>query len=261
MKEKRKNLFLLILFTILLFASNYAYLDSLTSKLILGESEVLIDRVIDGDTIVSNGTSIRLLGINTPEKREKYFEEAKKFLESKVLNKTVRLEYGKDKKDLYGRTLAYVFVGNENINQKLISNGFANAYFPSGKDKYYSSFFEAWNNCVKTNNNLCEKTDDFCGRVCIKISKFEPEKQLIEFENICPFDCDINKWTIKDEGRKKFVFDNFKLKSNKKIKIIVGNFSDSENILHWDKNYVWTRTGDTLFLRDDENNLVLWQNY
>jgi len=33
-------------------------------------------------------------------------------------------------------------------------------------------------------------------------------------------------------------------------------------ILFWKgKDYVWTSTGDTLFLRDDEGKLVLWEMY
>ena len=40
-----------------------------------------VRRVIDGDTIVAESRSIRLLGINTPERGEEYYLEAKEFLE------------------------------------------------------------------------------------------------------------------------------------------------------------------------------------
>jgi len=261
MNEKKKNLILLILLFILLFSANYSYLDFELNKFLSQDKEIFIERVIDGDTIVSNKSSIRLLGINTPEKGEKYSLEAKQFMELMVLNKTAQLKFGKERTDLYGRTLAYAFIGNKNLNLEMISKGFANPYFPSGKDGYYSAFFEAWNKCLITNENLCKVTDNFCGKACIKLSKFEHEKQLVEIQNICPFECDLSNWTIKDEGRKKFIFENYKLKANKRIEILVGNYSNSENILYWNRNYIWTRTGDTLFLRDDKGDLVLWQNY
>ena len=90
--------------------------------------------------ISENKTSVRLLGINTPEKGEIYYGEAKEFLEYQVLNKTIRLENGKDKTDLYGRKLSYIFLGTKNINLELVKEGLANFYFPSGKDINYNDF-------------------------------------------------------------------------------------------------------------------------
>jgi hypothetical protein len=52
------------------------------------------------------------------------------------------------------------------------------------------------------------------------------------------------------------------LKGKEEAKVIVGNKTNSENVFYWTKeDYVWTSTGDTLFLRDKEGNLVLWRAY
>ena len=70
MKTKRAEIGILVLLLVALFVLNYNFLDGLTKKLLDTSQEIRVDRVIDGDTIQSNRTTIRLLGINTPEKGE-----------------------------------------------------------------------------------------------------------------------------------------------------------------------------------------------
>lgn len=256
-----KNFLIISLLFVCLLVINYNLIDSFLVKTFDEKTQVFIDRVIDGDTIVSNGSSIRLLGINSPEKGESLSLEAKEFLESQVLNKTVFLEYGKDKKDRYGRTLAYVFVNGKNINLEIVRNGFANPYFPSGKDKHYSEFFSAWRDCVDKNLNFCQKSKAVCSS-CIELKSFDEEEEEIVFSNNCEFSCNLDGWTIKDEGRKKFYLSNFILKGNSNFNIIVGVGKDDSNTLYWkDEDYVWTKTGDTIFLRDGKDKLVMWKNY
>jgi len=258
MNLKTKLILLIFLILIAFILAIFPNLDSkLEAYLIISET-AFIDRVIDGDTVKSNETSIRLLGINTPERGEEYYSEAKEHLEDLVLNKTVRLEFGKEKEDRYGRTLAYLYYGNENINQKLIEEGYANFYFPSGKDTHYNKFFISWGEC---NKNLCEISNDRCGN-CIKLKKFDYEDEVVVFENICDFECELTDWEIKDEGRKKFIFSEFVLEGNKQVTILTGKGQDNENNLYWiGEDYVWTDSGDTLFLRDKNGKLVLWKSY
>lgn len=261
MKKKQKQIALLIFLIVLLLVINYQFLDKALENFLLDSKIGKVERVIDGDTIVINGTSIRLLGINSPERNEIYYSEAKSFLEEILLNKTVRLEYGKDKKDKYGRDLAYVFFEEKNINLELVENGFANFYFPQGKDIYYNDFVKAWEKCIEENENLCESSGNQCAK-CIELKKLDYKNQEIIFFSNCEFDCDLNGWEIKDEGRKYFIFDNFVLKSKKEIKIKVGEGENNESILFWqDEDYVWTSTSDTLFLRDENGKLVLWERY
>ncbi len=262
MQEKQKNILLLIFFIIIFIWLNYSFLDKFLLEKLVDYEVVKIDRVIDGDTIVVNETSYRLLGINSPERGEKYYSEAQEFLEDLVLNRDVGIKYGKEKQDKYGRELVYVFIGVQNVNLKLVEEGFANYYFPSGKDEYYNEFRRGWENCVEKNINLCEKSEDVCVD-CIKLKEFNSANDFVVFENVCDFDCDLNAWEIKDEGRKKFLFENFVLGSRKEVGVVVGeNCTNDENILCWVRSdYVWTDTGDTLFLRDSEGKLVLWGSY
>ncbi len=78
MNKNQTQIYLLIFLILILFAINYPILDSMTENFLTGDSifkhleTVKVQRVIDGDTIVvGNGTSVRLLGINSPERGDK----------------------------------------------------------------------------------------------------------------------------------------------------------------------------------------------
>ncbi len=240
-----KDKIILICLVIFLFVINYNFIDDFLEKNLLENDFVEVERVIDGDTVVVNGTSVRLLGINTPEKGEEYFLEAKIFLEELVMDKSVRIE--RKGKDRYYRELAYLFDGSKNLNLEIVKEGLANYYFPSGKDRYYNDFVEAWNDCKK---NLCEMSENICSS-CLEIELDVKEDEIIIF-NECGFDCDLDGWSVKDEGRKKFVFDKEIITSGEKIILNAGNFS---------KDYILTKSGDSIFVRDSEGKLVLFEGY
>lgn len=247
MKHK-KNKILLVVLILLLFVINYNFIDNFLKETFLNEELVEVERVIDGDTVVVNASSVRLLGINSPEKGEILYEEAKNFLEEMVLNKSLRIE--RRGFDRYDRELAYLFDDKKNINLEIVKNGFGNYYFPEGKDRYYKKFVNAWKKCIENNINLCEISLDECAE-CIKLENFEYNENVV-LKNVCKIDCNLSEWTIKDEGRKKFVFRNFVLESSGEVEVTAKDFNE---------DYVWTKTGDTILLRDDEGKLVLWEKY
>lgn len=256
--DKKREVILLIFLIVLFISINYSFIDGKLQEFLEDKETGVVERIVDGDTAIINGTSTRFLGINTPEKGEKYYQESKDFLESLILNKTVELEYGKDRIDLYGRKLAYIILDGKNVNIEQVRNGFANI-FVYDKDKYTNDLKNAWNECIANGKNLCEKSEDKCAD-CVELKELDVKKQISIFYNKCSFNCDLTNWDIKDEGRKHFIFPNFVLMGNKEVKIIVGNETNSEDELFWrNEEYVWTETGDTLFLRDKGGKLVLWR--
>jgi micrococcal nuclease len=103
-----------------------------------GEGEgprVPVTRVVDGDTVEVdlNGreVDVRLIGIDTPETVapdepvECYGEEASAYTSSRLEGRTVRLEFDVERLDRYGRTLAYVWIGEELLNETLVAEGYA----------------------------------------------------------------------------------------------------------------------------------------
>lgn len=106
----------------------------------------LVTNVVDGDTIdveidlgfyVVYKTRLRLNGIDTPEKNSKIPEErilaaqATSFLRERILNKKVIIE--SFKKDKYGRFLADIYLGEENVNLLLVDLKLALPYSGGSK--------------------------------------------------------------------------------------------------------------------------------
>lgn len=262
--SKKKQISFLVFLLFLLIILNYSFLDDILVNLFdepFGSDSGVVGRVIDGDTLVIGDQSVRLLGINTPERGEYLYSEAKKFLEDRVLNKSVELKFGKEKYDKYNRVLAYIYINSKNVNLELVKEGYANFYFPSGKDEYYDEFLNAWENCLENGKNLCEKSEKSYS-YCVSLKDLNVKEQKVVLYNKCDFDCSLKNWSLKDEGRKKFIFPDFALKKFGEVEIIVGNKTNSENIFYWNGyDYIWTSSGDSLFLRDDEGKLVLWKGY
>ena len=87
MKQKLKYIFLLFSVIILLVSINYSYLDKSLEDFLTEYESAFVERVVDGDTLIANNESVRLLGINSPERGEEYYLEAKRFLENLTFNK------------------------------------------------------------------------------------------------------------------------------------------------------------------------------
>lgn len=244
----KRNYLLILFFISLVLLIGYNSFDSKVTNFLINKKTIVVSRIIDGDTVVLvDGNHVRLLGINAPEKGEIGYKEAKDFLSKKVLNKSVTLVYGSKKYDLYKRELAYIFLGDENINLESVEKGYSGYYFPKGKTEYYSKFYDAWENCMKENIGICERRNEPCLRFY-----WAHDKDIFKITNVCIKNIDLNGYSVKDEGRKKYVFSNEILKQNESVTLTSKEFN---------KTYVWTNTGDSVFVRDENNKLIYFNTY
>ncbi len=147
---KNKKGLLFFVFSVLIIISIFCF-KLLNKNLVFSKKkscpssfEVVVTKVIDGDTIlVEGGYHIRLLGIDADEKDYPCYLPAKKYLENLILGKKVRLERDKEDVDKYGRCLRYVFLNGKNVNLLLVKNGFAVARFYLPNLKYYKEIQNA----------------------------------------------------------------------------------------------------------------------
>jgi micrococcal nuclease len=106
-----------------------------------GATEAVVGRVLDGDTVeLENGVKIRYLLVNTPEVSgggECYGSNATQFNTDLVLGKRIELFYDVECTDRFNRTLAYVKVGNIDVNAELIRRGYGCVLHipPNGTDR------------------------------------------------------------------------------------------------------------------------------
>ena len=90
----------------------------------------------DGDTFVfqteSGSLTVRMQGIDAPEKDQPFGQESKAFLMQYKDRKGSLQTFGVDK---YGRTLGVLFVDNENVNYLSVLNGASWHYEQYSSDK------------------------------------------------------------------------------------------------------------------------------
>ena len=101
-------------------------------------SSAVVARVLDGDTIVlTSGVHVRLVQIDTPEKGTECYGEAASALTRRLLppgtHLRVERDPGLDQVDRYGRELAYVWAGDEDVNVTLVREGAAGVWFLDGR--------------------------------------------------------------------------------------------------------------------------------
>lgn len=109
--------------------------DSTSSPEAEGAVTARVERVIDGDTIeVDLGgetEDVRYIGVDTPETVKPatpvqcFGPEASERNHELVEDRTVRLEFDRERRDVYGRLLAYVFVGDRFVNADMVRGGYA----------------------------------------------------------------------------------------------------------------------------------------
>ena len=117
---------------------------------------VTVRRVIDGDTIEVNPPlswteDVRLLGVDTPETVdpgepvEPYGPEASAFTKQQLEGERVTLIFDQEKRDQYGRALAYVRIGgqSETFNETLLKQGYAQLYVVPPNDRFEARFSQA----------------------------------------------------------------------------------------------------------------------
>lgn len=138
-------------------------------------TNILVKRVIDGDTIqLENGERLRLIGIDTPEMHEsdKLYRDSQRtrqdirtikelgrrayqFTKNLVEAKRVSLEFDVEKRDKYGRLLAYVYLKDGTfLNAKIVEEGYASLMTVPPNVKYADLFLKLYQQARQNRRGL-----------------------------------------------------------------------------------------------------------
>jgi len=247
MNPKRLLSFFLVILLLSIFSMIYPALTGQVTKPTEYEKEpATLLRVIDGDTIeIDDGPHIRLLGINTPEKKMPFSGNAANFLKQ-FENKTIFLLRDREDIDKYDRKLRYVFFEDRLLNKEILENGFANAYML--EDLKYAEDFRLIEKTARLNEvGIWTKSTDVCTN-CIKIKEIDPIKEFFILKNDCTFDCVLDGWFVKDAGRNTFYLP------------VIGA-GEEEKVFSKNNKSIWNDAGDQFFMFDKSGLLVLYYEY
>lgn len=128
-----------------------------------GQEVYRVERVVDGDTLkLSGGERVRLIGVDTPEVHygDKLLRDAKRqksdiktiqalgrkasaFTKGLCGGKNVTLEFDVQKRDKYGRLLAYVYLEDGTfVNAKILEEGYGQVMTIPPNVRYADRFLE-----------------------------------------------------------------------------------------------------------------------
>jgi micrococcal nuclease len=128
-------------------------------------NNILVKRVIDGDTLLlEDGQRVRMIGIDTPEIHEsrKLYRDSKKnsqdveaiknmgrksyeFTKKLIEGKMARLEFDVERKDRYGRLLAYVYLHDGTfVNAEIVRQGYASLLTIPPNVKFADMFLQLY---------------------------------------------------------------------------------------------------------------------
>lgn len=215
-----------------------------------------VGRVIDGDTLeLENGSKVRLNGINTPEKGERLWDEARIEL-LWVEGSEVRLERDIERKDRYGRLLMYVYSDGEMINQRLVAKGLAHVYRTKNR-MHLDVLLEEEKKAREKQLGIWEESEEGC----VELLELDAEEEYFVIENKCPYKVNISYWKVKDEATNSLEFPEFMLEANALLTVHSGKGISNITDLYWGKGNVWNNDYDRLFLRDSDGLLVAFEEY
>ncbi len=100
--------------------------------------------MIDGDTIRARVAGVeervRYIGIDTPERDQRCFVEATRLNERLLRRGRLRLEFDAERRDRFGRLLAYVYAGDTFVNLRLVQRGLADPLSIPPNDRHARLF-------------------------------------------------------------------------------------------------------------------------
>jgi len=231
----------------------------------------VVTGVVDGDTIsvqlASENESVRLIGLDTPEMGEDFCYEARDALTSLVGGKAVRLETDVEKRDQYGRLLAYVWVGTTLANAELLRLGLATLYTVPPNVRYTDALRAAqdeaqkagrgiWGGAATSPLRILQVNYDAPGN-----DNFNLNEEYVVFEVLVA--GSLIGYAVEDQSGHRYEFPDRIFQGGEVFKLHTGVGTDSQTDLYWGMtgSAVWNNDGDTVKILDPGGHIVTSHGY
>ncbi len=243
-----------------------------------------ITKVIDGDTfdvvIDGKGDTVRLIGINAPERGECFAPEATAALVALLDGGDVQLVADRTDRDRYDRLLRYVWIDDMFVNEELVASGAAIArrYEPDVAEAERLEVAQA----EASEAGLGLWASDACGPPATGADNTPSDLRIDHIEADAPGDdslnlngewvrivndgaaIDLDGWQLKDESSShRYDFPPIVLEPDAAITVYSGCGTDTDTDLFWcaTRSAIWNNSGDTAFLIDPVGNTATSLGY
>ncbi|MSQ14027.1 MAG: nuclease [Dehalococcoidia bacterium] len=256
------------------------------------ERSVTVTRVIDGDTVDvrrNNGTvdRVRLVGVDTPETSQsnkpgeykgiadmacldRWGSRATEYARDKLQGRLVRLDPDPKEgpQDAFGRLLAYVVVGEDDFNARLVELGYARVYTESKAEREpqylvlqqraQQGHLGLWgcSGSATTLGNGQPSAGATTG-VVVAVLDLAGEVALIRNQGASP--VDLTGWTMVSEvGGERFALPQLTLAPGASVEVVSGGGATHNPPvrLRWTDRNIWNNAGDSALLLDAEGRTV-----
>ena len=237
--------------------------------------------IVDGDTLYVSGPlgelEVRIIGVNTPESGECFSEDATDALAELVTGNDLVLVVDRSDVDQFGRALRYVETADGvDVGAELVADGFAIARRYPPDDARADTYAELQRTAQREGRGLW--APDACGAsdrggvdIVIDVNADAPgddgvnlNGEWVRFTNAGADTVDLDGWEVADESAShRYTFNDLRLEPGAEVTLFSGCGRDGETARHWcmSGSAVWNNSGDTVFLRDGNGNIVVSLSY
>ncbi len=235
--------------------------------------------ITDGDTLDVNGPdgrwTVRIIGINTPERGECFADEAAAALTALAAGDLVLISDRSDT-DQYDRKLRYIeTVDGVDIGGEMVRGGYAIARRYEPDTARAATYERLQAEAEAAGFGLW--APDACGPATSGVSidldiRYDADgndnnnlnDEWVRFTNAGNSPLDLNGWQVADESAShRYNFRNLILQPGAAVTLYTGCGTDTDAERYWCNTgtAVWNNSGDTVFLRDPSGNNVITETY
>jgi endonuclease YncB( thermonuclease family) len=237
--------------------------------------------IVDGDTLYVSGPlgelEVRIIGINTPESGECFSDEATDALAERVTGNDLVLVLDRSDVDQFGRALRYVeTIDGVDVGAELVADGFAIARRYPPDDARADTYAVLQRTAQREGRGLwapdaCGASDLVSVEIVIDVNADAPgddgvnlNGEWVRFTNAGTEVIDLDGWEVADESAsRRYTFADLRLDPGAAVTLFSGCGPDDRTTRHWcvSGSAVWNNSGDTVFLRDANGNIVASLSY